>query len=77
MPYLKLKDIESKEIVKGYRAGFFHSGNMTIAYREVEAGAELPMHSHPHEQVSTIVEGNFKFNFDGNIKIIDTFYPER
>jgi len=70
MPYLKLKDIESKEIVKGYRARFVHSGNMTTAYWEVEAGAELPMHSHPHEQVSTIVEGSFEFNLDGDIKII-------
>jgi hypothetical protein len=31
MPFIKLKNIEEKEIVPGYKARFIHSENMTIA----------------------------------------------
>lgn len=70
MPYLKLENIDSKEIVKGYRARFVHSENITTAYWEVEAGASLPVHSHKHEQISNVTEGEFEFNLDGDIRIL-------
>ena len=71
MGFLDLKDIEQKEIVKGYNARFVHSDNMTTAYWEVEAGAELPLHSHDHEQISNVTKGKFEFNLDGEIKILE------
>lgn len=70
MPYIKLEDLESKEIVKGYRAQFVHSDNMTTAYWEVDSGAALPVHSHKQEQISNIIEGEFEFNLDGDVRII-------
>ena len=33
--------------------------------REVEAGAALPRHSHPHEQVVNMLEGEFELVVDG------------
>lgn len=71
MGFLNLDDIEQKEIVKGYKARFVHSINMTTAYWEVEAGAELPEHSHINEQVSNVTKGTFEFNLDGEIKTLD------
>jgi len=32
MGYLKLKDLEEREIVPGYRAVFVHSENMTLGF---------------------------------------------
>ena len=71
MGYINLKDIEQKEIVKGYQARFVHSGNMTTAYWEVEAGAVLPTHSHLHEQVSNVTRGRFEFTLDGETRILE------
>jgi len=71
MGYLNLKEVEQKEIVKGYKARFVHSDNMTTAYWEVEAGAELPLHSHEHEQVSNVTEGKFEFNLDGEVRVLE------
>ncbi len=70
MGFLNLKDVEQKEIVKGYKARFVHSEKMTTAYWEVEAGAELPTHSHEHEQVSNVTEGKFEFNLNGEIRTL-------
>ena len=71
MGFINLKDLEQKEIVKGYKVKFVHSVTMTTAYWTVEAGSVLPEHSHMNEQVSTVTKGKFEFNLDGEIKILE------
>lgn len=71
MPYLKLKDFEEKELVPGYKVRFVHSDNMTCAYWQIAAGAALPEHAHPHEQVVNIIEGKFEFSLEGDIRVIE------
>ena len=41
---------------------------MTVAYYSAPAGAQFPEHSHPHEQISNIVEGEFVLTIDGETK---------
>ncbi|MBM4423831.1 MAG: cupin domain-containing protein [Chloroflexi bacterium] len=35
-----------------------------------EAGAAVPAHSHPHEQISYVVSGRFEFTVDGKAVIV-------
>lgn len=65
MSHINLNDLTYKEIVPGYKAKFIHSENMTLAYWEVDAGAVLPEHSHPNEQIANVVEGEFELSVDG------------
>jgi quercetin dioxygenase-like cupin family protein len=65
MPYIELKDIQEKEIVPGFHARMAHSENMTLAFWRIEKGAELPMHSHMHEQAAIIMEGELELVVDG------------
>ena len=60
MYFQDLADIQEREIVPGYRARFIHAEKMTLAYWEVEAGASLPEHSHPHDQIANVLEGEFE-----------------
>ena len=71
MVYLDLKNIEEREIVPGYRAKFVHSENMTLAYWDVDPGAELPEHSHPHQQIANVLEGKFELTVDGESRILE------
>ncbi len=71
MGYLDLKDIEEREIVPGYRAKFVHSEDMTLAYWDVDPGAELPEHSHPHQQIANVLEGKFEFTVDGDTRVLE------
>ncbi|SJZ49662.1 cupin domain-containing protein [Sediminibacterium ginsengisoli] len=65
MPVFDLSGIAVKEIVPGYAARFIHTESMTLSYLDVAAGAMLPEHSHPHEQVSHVLEGEFELTLDG------------
>jgi len=70
MNYL-LKNIPSKEIIKGYHGKFIHMKNFTYAFWEVEANAEIPMHSHIHEQMMQVIEGKFELTVNGVTKIYE------
>ena len=38
-----------------------HTETMTIARIHLRAGAAVPRHEHPHEQVATVLEGSIRF----------------
>jgi quercetin dioxygenase-like cupin family protein len=62
--------MEWSTIIPGYRAKFVHSNNMTFALWDVDEGASLPEHSHPHEQVTHLLEGKFEITIDANTKVL-------
>jgi quercetin dioxygenase-like cupin family protein len=72
MPFIELKNINEKEIVSGYKARFVHSENMTTAFWNIKKGHSLPEHSHFHEQISCVVEGEFELCLDGEAQIMNS-----
>jgi len=72
MPFIELKSLPLTEPVPGYRAVFVHARNMTLAYQEVDEGAVMPEHSHPHEQVASVVEGRFELTIAGEPRVLYT-----
>lgn len=65
MSFLNLAELEEKKPVPGFKVRFVHSTNMTIAYWEIKAGSVLPAHSHVHEQVTSLIEGEFELTING------------
>lgn len=70
MSFLRLEDITEIEPVPGYRGRFVHSDNMTLAYWDVAEGAVAPEHSHPHEQIVSVIEGSFELRVGGHPEIM-------
>jgi quercetin dioxygenase-like cupin family protein len=68
MQFVKLSDVKRREPVPGYGVRFIHSDAMTVAYWEIEAGAAMPVHSHPHEQIMNLIEGEFELDVAGTRK---------
>ena len=71
MVFQNLSDLQAKEIVPGYRARFVHSDNITLAYWEADAGAALPEHSHPHEQIANVLDGRFELTVAGETRVLE------
>jgi quercetin dioxygenase-like cupin family protein len=69
MTFLDLKDVEEREMAPGFRARMVHSENMTFAFWQIDAGAALPEHSHPHEQVFTLLEGEFELTVGDELRV--------
>ncbi len=68
MRFIDMQDVPQVDIVPGAKVRFVHSEFMTFAHWTFEAGAELPEHAHPHEQVSHFIEGEFEMTVDGETR---------
>ncbi|MHB7673060.1 cupin domain-containing protein, partial [Providencia stuartii] len=56
------KEIEAKNIASGTRRKLFPgSENMMIARLSFTAGTSGDLHAHPHEQMSYILKGKFRY----------------
>ncbi len=60
-----LDEVRERELYPGYFGKVIHSENMTLVYWRANAGAPLPAHDHPHEQVITVLEGQFELSISG------------
>ncbi|WP_405330013.1 cupin domain-containing protein [Leeuwenhoekiella sp. LLG6367-2.1] len=67
--HYKLSEITSKEIMPGYNGKLVHTQNTSLAFWEVQEGAEVPEHSHMNEQIMHVIEGEFEFTLDGETKV--------
>lgn len=60
-----LKDLQPKELAPGLTGYYAHGSNMTLGLVEIKAGSNLPMHQHPQEQITYILEGQLDMIIDG------------
>ncbi len=70
MPFLNLSELEARDLVPGFKVKFVHSDTMTFAHWDIQEGALLPEHSHPHEQVGNVIKGEFELTIDGVSQIL-------
>jgi quercetin dioxygenase-like cupin family protein len=60
-----LDDLPAREHMPGFAGRFLHSGGMTFVWWTIAPGATFTPHSHPHEQVVNMLEGEFEITVDG------------
>ena len=70
MVVLDLAAREPREVMPGWQAHFVHSAHMTFAHWTVAPGARLPAHSHPHEQVANVIDGELELTVDGETCVL-------
>jgi quercetin dioxygenase-like cupin family protein len=65
-----LDALPEQEVFPGFHGRFVHSGSMTFAWWTIDAGAEVPEHAHPHEQVVNMLEGELSLTVAGEDHIL-------
>lgn len=61
----RLDEMPEKEILPGLRAKIIHGERMTLVYWNIDKGAPLPEHAHPHEQIVNMLSGEFELLLEG------------
>jgi len=64
MPLVILDDLHDLQIAEGIMARIVTADSMTVAHVRIEAGALLPEHEHPHEQVVNVIEGELELTVE-------------
>jgi quercetin dioxygenase-like cupin family protein len=65
MPLVKLDELPVREIFPGLRARLIHTDRVSHSWVDVDEGAPFALHSHPHEQIVTVIEGELELVVDG------------
>lgn len=71
MAFVALEWLREKEQIRGFHGRAIHTGTMSFLYWNVEAGASIPVHSHHHEQVAHVLEGQFELTVAGETRILE------
>ena len=71
MGFVSLETIKEKELVPGFLGRFVHTDNVTLAYWNIKKGAILPQHQHKHEQVTSVLEGEFELTIDSTTQVLN------
>ena len=54
-----------------FKVHFIHAGNITVAFNELKEGAIVPLHSHEHETIDIVLEGELAMTIDAETVIME------
>jgi quercetin dioxygenase-like cupin family protein len=57
--------IAPREIAPGFHGRYVHSDRVTLGRVDIDLGAILPEHAHPHEQWTTVLTGTLELTVAG------------
>ncbi|MBN2423514.1 MAG: cupin domain-containing protein [Calditrichaceae bacterium] len=59
-------ELSAREMPNGGKVKLIHTGKMTFAEWHFKKGTHLAGHSHPHEQITRVLEGIIELTIEGN-----------
>ncbi|HLP25871.1 MAG TPA: cupin domain-containing protein [Acidobacteriota bacterium] len=73
MPFARLASLPAKEIFNGtIRGHYAHLDRSTFGEVHLEPGIVVPMHQHPHEQFTYVIEGRFEFTVGDETTVLES-----
>ena len=71
MPFIDIKSIQSNEVVPGCRLRTPYGKNLMLSYLEMDSGAEIPLHDHPHEQAGILLQGKLELTIGEETRTVE------
>ncbi len=70
MYFCDVENREAEEVVPGIHLRTFWGEKMLLSIVDLDAHANLPAHSHPHEQSGTIISGEMTLTIAGETRLL-------
>ena len=71
MPFIDLNSLTPIEPVPGCRMRTPYGEHLMLSYLEMDDGAEVPLHSHPHEQGGVLLKGKVQLTIGDETRICE------
>lgn len=69
MGFFTIKDMKSRKLAQGVEMKVLSGEKMMMVFFHMEPGAVIPEHTHPHEQMGTVLEGEIELLINGEKRI--------
>lgn len=70
MPFFNQNDTEGFELVPGVTCRPIWGERIMMGLIDISPGAEIPNHTHPHEQCGRVLSGAFYLTIEGETRLI-------
>lgn len=66
--YVQLADVSPIEFVKGLTFKPVLTDDVLVNFVDYEPGTVVPLHSHAESQITFVIDGEFEFDLDGEVR---------
>ncbi|MCA9053544.1 MAG: cupin domain-containing protein [Planctomycetaceae bacterium] len=71
MGFIDIESYQPIEPVPGCRLRTPHGEKLMLSYLEMDDGAEVPLHTHPHEQGGILLKGRLELTIGDETRIVE------
>ena len=71
MPFIDVNRLTPIDIAPGCRIRTPYGKNVMLSYLEMDEGAQVPLHSHPHEQAGMLLEGKLALTIGDVTEVVE------
>lgn len=68
--FFRVEELPAKEMVAGVRVRSVHLVDLMMTFVEYPAGATVPMHHHPYEQITYVLEGQLEVRMGAETRVL-------
>jgi quercetin dioxygenase-like cupin family protein len=70
MSFSSFKNLTAKQLAEGVSIKAVSGERLTLTLFDLSEGSILPEHSHPHEQIGTVLKGSLELTIGNETKIV-------
>src|SRR4051812_25587512 len=71
MPFIDISKIPALDLLPGCRLRTPYGQNIMLSYLEMDDGAEVPLHQHPHEQAGMLLKGRMELTIGDETRVVE------
>lgn len=73
---IHIDQVKKKKLIEGIIGQYVHGDSTTFGFVTIEAGSHLPLHHHPHEQITYMLEGKLKMQIGEKEVVLESGYVQ-
>lgn len=71
MPFIDVQSMQALEVAPGCRLRTPYGQNLMLSYLEMDEGAVIPLHDHPHEQGGMLLQGRMELTIGDETRVCE------
>ena len=71
MPFIDIQSVQPMQLAPGCRIRTPYGQNLMLSYVEIDEGANVPPHHHPHEQAGMVLSGRLEFTIGEETRTVE------
>jgi quercetin dioxygenase-like cupin family protein len=71
MPFIDINAVPALTVIPGCRLRTPYGKNIMLSYLEMDSGAVVPLHQHPHEQAGMLLKGRIELTIGEETRVVE------